>query len=327
MYKYLDAVELFTGFVNKLRLGRLHPNSSLEEIVLKICKTQLAYVDNRREAKRKYKYDFWREIRKIMPEFENYVSSLGVNESILYSKSQQFPDFLFKVRKRYNQLICGSLLELKDSTSGSIASFNSTLPTWHKSLEEIDIVNGGNLVSKIAAIMDGGLSKRKDYYLFERKTLYLVRTFKDNSQKTKISIIEGSFFETLPKDKLIYQMFKNIIHHHLEQKDINISKDLLTKIEDSFVNFTDQSIIAASQTIENASIKPRLRIMAEVHPEGNPHSSAYPEVTEKNINLILKASENVNEIEKLIKIKNPEVNNFVIKHKRNGEHVVFQYKM
>ena len=56
----------------------------------------------------------------------------------MYSKSEQFPDFLFKTRKHAGKLICGSLLELKDSKGGSVASFNSTLPTKYKNLEEIE---------------------------------------------------------------------------------------------------------------------------------------------------------------------------------------------
>jgi hypothetical protein len=43
----------------------------------------------------------------------------------------------------------------------------------------------------------------------------------------------------------------------------------MNKIEKSLSYITDQTIIAASQTIEKAFVRPRLRIMAEVHPEGN----------------------------------------------------------
>ena len=61
-------------------------------------------------------------------------------------------------------MICGSLMELKDSKSGSIASFNSTIPTKQKSLEEINVINGGDLVSRIAKILDGELALAKDLF-------------------------------------------------------------------------------------------------------------------------------------------------------------------
>jgi len=89
---------------------------------------------------------------------------------------------------------------------------------------------------------------------------------------------------------------------------------------------TDQTIIAKSQIIEKASVRPRLRIMAEVHPEGNPHGKFYPEITEGSFNLILQSSPEVKKLEKEISTNIPEIDVFSIFHKRNGEHRVFQFK-
>jgi hypothetical protein len=66
--------------------------------------------------------------------------------------------------------------------------------------------------------------------------------------------------------------------------------------------------------------------MAEVHPEGNPHSNNYPEITNGSFNLILQSSPEVNELEKEISRQVPEIEVFSIFHKRNGEHRVFQFK-
>ena len=66
------------------------------------------------------------------------------HERILYSKSEQFHDFLFKARKSEDTLICGSLLELRDSKGGNVASFNSTLPSKTKNKA---IKNMGNLIN------------------------------------------------------------------------------------------------------------------------------------------------------------------------------------
>ena len=197
MYDFIAVVELFIGIVDSLKKRYVNFSSSLDEIVLKTCKTNLAYVDNRRDAKEKYNYDFWDEIKKQFKgrnKFINWIHAQDINEQILYSKSEQFPDFLFKVRKQENKLTCGSLLELKDSKGGSIASFNSTIPTKYKSLDEVDVINGTNLVSRIASIMDGELTKDKRYYSFQRKNFYLIRTNKGSDNKVKISIVDGSFF-------------------------------------------------------------------------------------------------------------------------------------
>lgn len=329
MHEFIDAVSLFVGIVKGLTQKQINLNSSLDEIVIKTCKISLAYVDDRKDAKEKYNFDLWDRIKKrskYQKDFINRMKSQGINERVLHSRSQQFPDFLFKVKKQENKLTCGSLLELKDSKGGSISSFNSTLPTKYKSLEEVDIINGANLVSRIASVLDGELALDKNYLTFQRRNFYLIRTYKDRNDKLKISIVDGSFFETVPKEHLIYQMFLNILRNHLEKKDIRIPSELLNEIQESLRHITDQTIIAASQTIEKASVRPRLRIMAEVHAEGNPHSSHYPEISERSVNLIIQTSAFDEKIKEFISKKVSNIQAFKIQHKRNGEHVVFQFR-
>ncbi|MDI6904645.1 MAG: hypothetical protein QMD13_04040 [Candidatus Bathyarchaeia archaeon] len=287
--------------------------------MIRKCGNDLAYIDNRRDAKQKYGFDFWRNLSA------DRLKTQGIEKRLLYSESQQFPDFLFKVRKHGEKYIGGSLIELKDSKNGSVASFNSTIPTKHKSLEEIDVINSNNLVSRIAAIKDGTLATNDRYFKFERRCFYLVRTRKE-SKKVKVSIVDGSFFETVPKEHLFYQMFLNVLRTHMEKKKIEFSKETLEKVEEALSHITDQTIIASSQIIEGASVRPRLRIMAEVHPEGNPHSKLYPEIAEESFNLILQSSPQIKKLEKELPAQIPEIEVFSISHKRNGKHTVFQFR-
>ncbi len=328
-YEYLDAVDLFTRVIQNLEKAIFNLCSPLEEIVLKSVGDRLAYVDNRRDASDKYGFDFWGELKK-RKDFEKILSSSRISKKLLYSKSENFPDFLFKVRRIDNKFTCGSLLELKDSKGGSIASFNSTLPTRFKSLEEIDIVNGGDLVSRIARVVDGIPPKEeyyREYYTFERRCFYLVRTYRCNPDKVKVSIVDGSFFETIPKDNLIYQVFLQILHNHIKKKELKIPPETLKQVEEALSHITDQTIIAASRIVEGASVKPRLRIMAEVHSEGNPHSSYYPEIKEKSFNLILQLNSQTLELEKELLKKIPKLQTFIIHHKRNGDHIVFHFRL
>ena len=152
MHKFTDVTEFFISTINNLKREVISLHSPLEEMVLKGSGGNLAYVDNRRDAKQKHDYDFWAGLH---PE---WLKSQAVEERLLYSESEQFPDFLFKLKKHHSKLMCGCLLELKDSRGGNIASFNSTLPTKYKNLEEIDIVNGNNLISRIASIKDEELA-------------------------------------------------------------------------------------------------------------------------------------------------------------------------
>jgi hypothetical protein len=319
MHEFTDVTDFFINTIDTLKRKVISLHSPLEEIVLKGSGGNLAYVDNHRDAKQKYGYDFWAGLHP------DWLKSQGVEERLLYSESGQFPDFLFKLRKDDTELACGSLLELKDSKGGNIASFNSTLPTKYKSLQEIDGINGSNLVSRIASIKDEKLAKEEGFHTHQRKCFYLVRTHAD-SKRMKISVVDGAFFETVPKEHLIYQVFLNVLHTHLEKKDVELAPEALKQIEEALSYVTDQTIIASSQVIEKASVRPRLRIMAEVHSEGNPHSSFYPEISEGSFNLILQATPLIGKLEKELCSKIPEIKVFSIQHKRNGEHIVFEFK-
>ncbi|MEA1912633.1 MAG: hypothetical protein U9N06_02200 [candidate division WOR-3 bacterium] len=180
--------------------------------------------------------------------------------------------------------------------------------------------------TSVASIIDGELSSERLYHTFERRCFYLVRTHAGKGDKVKISVVDGSFFETVPKEHLIYQMFLNILRNHLEKKEIKIPPDILNQIEKTLSYITDQTIIASSQIIEKASVRPRLRIMAEVHSEGNPHSSFYPEISERSLNFILGAKSYKKEVAEEISQKIPEIEALNIRHKRNGEHIVFQFR-
>jgi len=319
MHEFIDVIDFFIGAVNSLKAGTLSLHSPLEEIVLKVSARNLAYVDNRRDAKAKYGYDFWGGFD------ESALKFAGIQKTLLYSQSAQFPDFIFKSRRHENRLTCGSLLELKDSKGGAVSSFNSTLPTKSKSLEEVDTVNGIPLVSKITSIKDGHLAKVENYRTYKRKSFYLIRTFRDD-YRIRVSLVDGSFFETVPKDYLIYQMFLKILQDHINKKGIKVSTERLTEFQELLSHVTDQTIIASSQTIEKASVRPRLRIMAEVHSEGNPHSSVYHQICEGSFNLIIHGALFTKELEEKLCSEMPEVKQLVIKHKRNGEHIVFQFK-
>lgn len=318
MDEFASVIKLFVDIINNLKKKAISLNSPLEELVIRKCGDDLAYIDNRKDAKQKYGFDFWKGMDL------KWLETQGIKRNLLYSSSWQFPDFLFKVKRSNGKLVLGNILELKDSKGGNIASFNSTIPTLYKSLEEIDIINGNNLVSRIAKIKDGDFAFDEDYYTFERRCFYLIRTHKNNKTKVKVSIVDGSFFETVPKENLFYQMFLQVLRAHLERKRIEIPKETLEKVQEILAYITDQTIIASSQLIEKASIKPRLRIMAEVHPEGNPHN--YPGITEGSFNLILQSTPHVKRLKEELSIQIPEIEIFSIHHKRNGEHVVFQFK-
>jgi len=324
-----DVIQFYFDIVVSIKEKKLSLTSPLDAIVFVAGKGRFAYVDNRKGA-RKYNYDFWDKVREKYKDEQEFLSSLkdrGVREGVLYSVSQCFPDFLFRARLQDGRLRNGSLLELKDSKGGSIASFNSTLPTRHKSLDEIDVINGHGLVGKIASLIDGEAAGSENYRTFERRCFYLVRTHNRDIGKCKVSIVDGSFFETVSKGHLINEMFLNILRKHLNREQIDRQeRERIERIsKEVFSHITDQTIIAASQVIERASVRPRLRIMAEVHPEGNPHNGKhYPEIEPQSLNLIIREEDCSDSVSEEIEGRIKGVKCFSIEHKRNGPHKVFQ---
>ena len=327
MSEFSDIIDFFIQAVNNIKNNSLNPSSPLEEIVLKSAGRDLAYIDNRRDALGKFGFDFWEGLMNDLGErgLSQLLRDSKISNRLQYSKSEQFPDFLFKIRRINGNPICGSLLELKDSAGRNIASFNSTLPTHFKNLDEINIVNGKNLVSRIASIIDESYSER-DCQTLERRCFYLVRTHRGDPDKVRISIIDGSFFETVPKDHLIHQVFLQILSNHINSGQLTISPEKLIQVKEVLSNITDQTIIATSRIVNGASIRPRLRIMAEVHSEGNPHSSHYPQISEGTFNFILSSTAQSTILEERLLSEIPELESFTIKHLRNGEHIVFQYR-
>jgi len=318
MFEIQDIIDFYTTLIEFVSRGTLSQDSPLDMIVLRVAWDQLAYVDNRREARR-YGFDFWRDISDLK------TGHNIINKGQMYSESQEFPDFVFKTRLEGGRFICGSLLETKDTVGGTISSFNSTIPTGTKSLQEIDAINNSAIVSRLVKLKDRQPVAPPEYFNYLRHCFYLIRTHK-NSVKRKTSLVHGSFFETVSKDYLISQMFLNILEEHRRKGKVQTTDDKIFETRQILKNINDQTIIASSQSIENASIKPRLRLMAEVNPEGNPHNPQhYPEIQDGSINLLLPQHLMSQELAQYTKNKNTKLNFLTLQHKRNGKYAVIQF--
>lgn len=66
--------------------------------------------------------------------------------------------------------------------------------------------------------------------------------------------------------------------------------------------------------------------MSDVHAEGNPHSHFYPEIVERSLNLILHETALEAGVNTRVKEKVAGAEMFLIQHKRNGKHIVFQLR-
>ncbi len=251
-----------------------------------------------------------------------------------------FPDFLLAL-DQHDAFGNGALLELKDSKGDAVASFNSTIPTRRKSLLEVRRISGSTMIARAGSLFDYPLSTASDYLSRQRACFYFVRTRSNDQQRVRLALVEGSFYETLPKAQLLEQIWQQILEASgMPQTD---QKPLI-----EFLGRLEQTDIAQSREIEKASIRPRFRLMAEVHGDANLH--AYSEIPPRTINLILKretgydenwlAREFRREGFDAVRIEQSGATRFLalshrdqelhlrfltITHKRNGEHLVLQY--
>ena len=197
-------------------------------------------------------------------------------ELLSYEGRGRFPDLAIRVNPG-SKPPGGELVELKDSRSYSVSSFNSTIPSGKKALA--DIIGG-----KSNVVRDGMLARGDDIYsLAERHVYYLVRGRKDDHMK--ICLVHGSFFETVPVDELIQGSFSQALNERLREEEEEISEELRALITGLF---SRQDTFSKVRHVENASVRLRFRVMTEVNRQGNILSSrSYPKIKDNTISLVL----------------------------------------
>lgn len=232
-----------------------------------------------------------------------------------------FPDMAIRLNKERKIFTGGELIELKDSDSYTVSSFNSTIPSRTKKIEEI--ITGENSVIK-QQMEDAG---NDIFSLPIRDVYYLVRGRKKN--QTKICLVYGSFFETISTENLISESFSQVLEERLKESGKEISdefKQTLLSI------FSQQENFSKVRNVEKASVKLRFRIMTEVKAEGNIlNPKKYPEIKDDTLNFVLPCHNEKEEKEILNKAElvfDPgQFNIFKIKHHFNGYFLVFQISL
>jgi hypothetical protein len=166
----------------------------------------------------------------------------------------------------------GALLELKDSAGNQIASFNSTLPSARKRISR--------LTKMVQTAVQNYESERGCACPDERDCFYLVRTKNKYPDTCRLSVVQGTFFETIPNQELLKSLWKDLL------KQAGVPAEQHMEILDYLAKL-ERNEVAKSRRIKRAAIKPRLRIMSEVVTDANPHK--YREIGKRTANLILKA--------------------------------------
>lgn len=235
-----------------------------------------------------------------------------------------FPDLAIRLNKDRKIFTGGELIELKDSDSYNVSSFNSTIPSRSKKIEEI--ISGENGIIKRQMEKAGN----NIFSLSVRDVFYLVRGRK--KQHTKVCLVYGSFFETIGVENLISQSFYQVLEERLKESDKEISDELKQTL---ISIFSQQQNFSKVRNVEKSSVKLRFRIMTEVKAEGNIlNTRKYPEIKDGTLNFVLPCHDEKQERDTRKKLEEvflkTELQNFSIfkiKHHFNGYFLVLQIKL
>lgn len=232
-----------------------------------------------------------------------------------------FPDLAIRLNKDRKMFTGGELIELKDSDSYTVSSFNSTIPSRSKKIEEI--ITGENSIIKQQMEKVGN----DIFSLPIRDVFYLVRGKK--KEHTKVCLVYGSFFETISVENLISQSFYQVLEERLKES----GKEISAELKQTLISIlSQQQSFSKVRNVEKSSVKLRFRIMTEVKAEGNIlNSKKYPEIKDNTLNFILPFhnNEEENNILKKAEIvfgktRLEQFNIFKIKHHFNGYFLVLQ---
>lgn len=237
--------------------------------------------------------------------------------SILSCKNKGiFPDLAIRLNKDRSIFSGGELIELKDSKSYTVSSFNSTIPTGKKNIRKIIPSENSTTFLQMKAAGDDVFS------LEERDVYYLVRGRKGKHQK--ICLVHGGFFETIEVKELIRRSFAQVLDEKLADSNFtDEDRERLASV------FSEQEDFSRVRNVDEASVKLRFRIMTEVKPEGNIlNSKQYPEIGDDTLNLVVpfhnveERKDILQKMEIVMSVKNFKV--FDLKHPLNGWFLVFQ---
>lgn len=240
----------------------------------------------------------------------------------------RFPDLAIKLNHNNSIFSGGELIELKDSNSYTVSSFNSTIPTGEKDISELTSGNKNTIRTQMQEAGDDILS------LLTRPVFYLVRGRKHGN--VKVCLTQGQFFETILVSKLISQSFAQALEERLDELGESLSAEMRMKLLDLF---SEQQTFSKVRTVDKASVKLRFRIMTEVNAEANIlNTNQYPQLYDNTLNFAVPCQSDIvqKQHRNKMRIAFEEMNcsklfsrttGFILRHHFNGDFLIFQVKL
>ncbi len=273
-------------------------------------------------------YHFFADLYKKKGEFisQNPLDTFPFSEEMLSCVNRgRFPDLAIKL-SRNDPIFCGGeLIELKDSRSYSVASFNSTIPTGEKDIRKL-IEGTENIIrTQMQGAGDDILS------LLIRQVFYLVRG--RNRSNVKVCLAHGKFFETIPVSTLISESFGQALEERLNELGTSLSASMKQELLNLF---SEQETFSRTRSVENASVRLRFRVMTEVKAGGNIlNQNQYPEIDDNTLNFAAPCDSEIEKKQHIDRMKiafeQMDISNlfsqieiFTLQHHFNGPFLIFQ---
>ena len=193
-----------------------------------------------------------------------------------------FPDVILKVNDRNRTFPGGEMIEIKEAQSYNIPSFNSTLPSRVKDIREVARKDG-----KMYREMRDNEEGKDPHRLQQREVYYLLSGRKGGN--VKICLLHGAFFDTLPVDAHIRKMFEQVLSDALKDNPKAHKDPAFAEAAEKLLQLRwQQAHFNKTRTVDGASIKMRLRLMAEVHTKANIFNAVhFPEIADNTLNMIV----------------------------------------
>ena len=240
----------------------------------------------------------------------------------------KFPDLAIRLNQGDSQFTGGELIELKDSKSYLVASFNSTIPTGEKYIEKLTAGKNNTIRTQMQEAGNDILS------LPVRQVFYLIRGKKQPG--VKVCLSHGKFFETVPVSTLISEAFAKALEERLDEMGESLSISMRQKLLDLF---SEQQTFSKTRNVENASVRLRFRIMTEVKAGANIlNPNQYPQIGDNTLNFAVPCHDKKEQNTHIERIKIAfeqmkrasmlsKLDTFTLNHHFNGDFVIFQISL
>ncbi len=276
-------------------------------------------------------YHFFADLCKKNSEFlsQDKLESFPFNKQMLSCINKgKFPDLAIKLNRDDPQFTGGELIELKDSKTYAVASFNSTIPTGEKDIKKLT-EGRANIIR--TQMQEAG---NDIFSLPIRQVFYLIRGRKQPN--VKVCLTRGKFFETIPVSTLISESFAQALEERLNELGESLSVSLRQKL---LGLFSEQQTFSRTRNVDDASVRLRFRIMTEVKAGANIFNpNQYPQIQDNTLNFVVTCHSDPEQNQQKNKMKIAfgdmkcarlfsQMQIFVLQHHFNGNFLVFQMNL